>query len=140
MKRIALFFVLALSFFVYGCSNSPIIFTKGDFLRTFNIRMEEEKLNYYMLVSLDQNKKGNNVDMIGFNKTQDLEIVLSFDGDGVLTKFGLLTNKIPDEDLQRIVEAIKKSFPNSPKYNIKEGVSADTGYKGIGYFLRRSDS
>jgi hypothetical protein len=137
MKKVALFFILALSLLVYGCNTkSLILFNKNDFLRTFNIRMEEEKLNYYMLVSLDQNKKGNRINMIGFNKNQDLEIVLTFNDDGTLIKFGLLTNKIPEKDLNIIIDAIKISFINHQNYTIKEGISVETGYKGIGYFLK----
>ncbi len=136
MKKFAIFFVLGLSFLVYGCGNTQLIFTKKDFLRTFNVRMEEEKLEHYKLETLDMVNKTMPIVLIGANKSQDLQISLSFDKSEVLIKFGLLTANISEQDLNKIIKIIKESFPNSKKYVIKEGVSIDTGYKGIAYFLK----
>ncbi|MDR0484436.1 MAG: hypothetical protein LBH40_04095 [Alphaproteobacteria bacterium] len=136
MKKIALFIILGAMSLLSACGNSPIIYSQNDFLRTFNIRLEEESLNNYMLINLDSKKdQANNITLTGFNRTQDLQVELVFDALGNLTRFGLLTNRIPDEDLTKLLTIIRETFPSQQKYTVKEGVSPNTGYRGIGFFL-----
>ncbi|MDR2008046.1 MAG: hypothetical protein LBQ34_03630 [Alphaproteobacteria bacterium] len=138
MKKIVLFVILASAFLLSACGRSPIIYTQNDFLRTFNIRLEEEKLNSYMLISLDSKPGADkrSTVMTGFNRNQDLQVELTFDLAGNLTRFGLLTTRVDDEDLQKIISIVRSTFPNQDKFTVKEGVSPNTGYRGIGFFLK----
>lgn len=136
MKKIIVSFVLILSFLLYGCNKTAIVFTKDDFLKTFNTRIEEEGMNEYMLVSLDINEKAKDYELFGVNRVKNLQVSLTYDASENLTKFGLLTAKITDEDFNKIIKMVKESFVSSDKYNIKEGISVDTGHRGIAYFIK----
>ncbi|MCL2567562.1 MAG: hypothetical protein FWE18_05690 [Alphaproteobacteria bacterium] len=142
MKKIVLFIILGAALLLSACGKSPIAYTQNDFLRTFNIRMEEESLNSYMLISLDstQSPDKRTTTFTGFNKSQSLQIEMVFDMSGRLTRFGLLTTKIPDEDFNRIIKIVRATFQaEQGKYTIKEGVSPNTGYRGIGFFLKETE-